>query len=161
MFMTDTKRCGEQSCTKLIPKGLNKYCSYGCSDKSARRRKKLKKAESWQSYRDKADKKASLYYRSKTPYCEAQPNYQHECKNGLQWCHVYRRDYKGIRYAEYNHLIMCGSAHTYFTHNPEEWYIFMQTNYPDRWEQATKNRHSPIGDPLEYFKTWNDYFSSV
>lgn len=154
---SDFKKCGE--CSRNMPKGLNKYCSYQCSDKSARRRKKLKKAESPSAYMKKADTAASLYYRSKTPYCEAQPYYQHDCKNGLQWCHVYSRMYKAIRYEEYNHLIMCGAAHAYFTYHPEEWYLFMQEHYPERWELATRNRHNTIGDNLEYYKDWLSRFS--
>lgn len=140
--------------------GRNKYCSDKCSEKASKRRKKAKEKTEPKYWMKKADTLASKYYREKTPYCEAQPFHEHECKNGLQWCHVYRRAYKAIRYEWYNNLVMCGGAHMYFTHNPEEWYIFMQTYYPERWELATKNRHNTINFNVDYYQSWINEFTN-
>ena len=162
---SEFKKCGEKTCNVKMPKGLNKYHSYQCRDKAKRRREKSKKKESPGHWRKLADTAASKYYRAKTPYCEAAGK-DHQYKKGgfpctyqLQWCHVYRRGYQGIRYEEYNHLIMCSAHHAYFTHYPEEWALFMQTNYPSRWKMASDNRNSYCNATTDHYKKWLAKFS--
>lgn len=156
--------------------GRNKYCSDKCSQKASKRRKKAKEKTEPKYWMKKADLVASKYYRSKTPYCQAK-GMPHEyvrlkdseegdelrtsldCSDQLQWCHIYRRGYQGIRYEEYNHLIMCSSHHSYFTVYPEEWSLFMQVNYPEKYKLASENRNNYCHSTVEHYQSWINKFS--
>lgn len=149
-----------------MPKGLQAYCSYECREKATRRRTREKKKETPGYWMDKADKIVSLYYRSQTPYCEAK-GLPHEykkdtirCTSVLQWCHVFSRRYKGIRYEPYNNIIMCSAHHSYFTVYPEEWAIFMALNFPEKWKLASENRNRHCNATVEYFKSIIEAFTT-
>ena len=148
-------------------KGLQSYCSYQCKDKAARRRKREKKADTSGAWMGRVDKLAGAYYRQQTPFCEAKGK-PHSYKKGifpcteqLQWCHVFSRRYKGIRYEPYNHLIMCSAHHSYFTYNPEEWAIFMSRNFPEKWIEASENRNLHSDANVDFFKERYEHFKSL
>jgi hypothetical protein len=49
-----------------------------------------------------------------------------ECSGVLQCAHVWGRRYLSVRFDERNAVALCAGHHVYFTHNPFEWYEFME-----------------------------------
>ena len=141
-----------------MPKGLNKYHSYQCRDKATKRRTKEKKKLDPKHQIKALDVTASLYYRQRTPYCEAKGLDHLECKGSLQWCHVFSRRYKSIRYEPYNNLVMCSAHHVYYTHRPEEWAVFMIEHFSKRWELARDNRNNYCKVDQTFIEKWRAYF---
>jgi hypothetical protein len=70
-----------------------------------------------------ADKLFSLVVR-KRGACEAG---QIKCAGPLQCAHIVSRSYRSTRWAEDNAFALCAAAHTYFTHHPLEWEVFVET----------------------------------
>lgn len=42
-------------------------------------------------------------------------------QNDLQWCHVWRRSYRAIRWERENSMALCRTHHMMFTENPAKW----------------------------------------
>ena len=156
--VTKPRKCAECNKETEVRK---KYCSIICSKKAEKRRKRDKKRLTPGYWMDKADTLASKYYRTKTPYCEAKGLDHLICNNELQWCHIVRRGNKGIRYEEYNNLVMCSVHHSYYTPRPEEWMIFIDNNFSDRYELIKENIHNHCDANIEYYQSWINKFNSL
>jgi len=114
---------------------------------------KLSKAK----LRTKADRLASQFYRTKTPYCELQGLDSISCGGNIQWCHVYSRSHLHIRYESFNNLILCQGHHRFYTTNPIEWVRTLEKHYPERLALAEQNRYK-IHDKIDY-DYWIDLFT--
>lgn len=149
-----------KGCGKEIQKGMQAYCSYQCSDKMARKRKREAKQKTPGYWMAKADTQASLYYRSKTPYCEAKDKDDIKCGGVLQWAHIMSRGNKRLRYEPLNHLIMCAGHHVYYTHHPYEWALFIEEQFNDRHEFVKEHRHEYVQANAEYYQGWLNRFTN-
>lgn len=101
------------------------------------------------SLKAKCDKLASLYYREKTPYCEAAGLDDIQCGGGLQWCHIFGRAILHMRYEPFNNLIMCAGHHRWYGLHPIEWTRMLEQHYPERLALAEFNRYK-YGGKLDY-----------
>lgn len=153
---SDFKKC--KKCSKNMPKGMNAYCSYKCRDSAKKLRDKERKKERPGYWMAKADTAASLYYRARTPFCEAEGLDTKICKGGLQWCHIKSRGNLRIRYEPYNHLVMCSGHHVYYTKRPAAWEIMVATEFPERWELINETWLEYCNANVDYFKMYLEYF---
>lgn len=153
---SDFKKCKE--CSKNMPKGLQSYCSYQCRDRAQRRREREKKKEKVGYWAAKADTAASLFYRARTPFCEAMGKDTKVCKGGLQWCHIKSRGNKRLRYEDYNNLVMCSGHHVYYTKRPSAWEIMVATEYPDRWNSCMEHWLEHLDWTVDYCKRMEEEY---
>lgn len=91
-----------------------------------------------------ADKLFSLIVRSRGE-CQAKGLDIVHCSGNHQCCHIYSRRYLGMRWDERNALNMCQAHHTYYTMNPEKWFVdFIPVHFPDQWKFVQANRNAII-----------------
>jgi len=152
------RKCAE--CNKDT-EARKKYCSIICQKKSEDRRKREKKKLTPGYWMEKADTVASLYYRESRPYCQAKGLDNNSCGGPLQWCHIVRRGVKSIRYEPYNCLVMCRDHHAYYTPRPEEWMIFIESNFLSEYLEIkdTINRH--VDANIEFYQSWINHFKEL
>jgi hypothetical protein len=106
-----------------------------------------------------ADKLFSELVRSKG-FCEAKSYKAIKCAGPLQCCHLLSRRYKKIRYDFRNAICMCSSHHVFFTHAPDEWFVWLAEIYPGRVRELREELQTPwdrdLDTPLARLKGLHD-----
>jgi hypothetical protein len=72
------------------------------------------------------------------------------CGDQLQWCHVYTRKYKAIRWDERNCVCMCATHHMYFTMRPLEFASFMESIRPGTETYLRERMREPFKCNVAY-----------
>lgn len=81
-------------------------------------------------------------------YCEAMEG-RIECKGPLQCAHIFSRRYHAVRWNEVNALSLCAGHHTYWTHRPDEWWIWIHENFPGRLRYLREVYRDPWDRDIE------------
>lgn len=71
-------------------------------------------------------------------YCQAAGLDRIKCGGSLQWCHIEGRSNKRLKWELWNALCMCAGHHTYYTHHPIEWSIFIEEKFPENHKLIRK-----------------------
>ena len=82
-----------------------------------------------QNFMFQADRLFSAYIRNRDGRCLNCGTFER-----LQCAHVHSRSYKSIRTDEDNAVALCASCHVFYTHRPIEWRLWVEEEFPGRWE---------------------------
>lgn len=88
---------------------------------------KKRKRPARRNYMAQADALFSKFIRTRDGRCV-------ECGTTefLQCAHIISRSYKTIRVDPDNAVALCRAHHTYFTHHPLEWELWVEARFPGR-----------------------------
>jgi len=83
-----------------------------------------------QDWMKRADKLFSQYIRNRDGRCRNCGTFER-----LQCAHIISRSYKAIRVDPDNAVALCQACHVRFTHRPLEWRLWVEEEFPGRYEQ--------------------------
>lgn len=105
----------------------------------------------------KADKIFSEKIRSKG-VCAFQGLDHIACSEVIQCAHIIGRSNHGLRWDEINALPLCAGHHRWYTSNPYEWYVMIETHFQDRYKYLQEHRNEvwdkDIDKVLEDLENW-------
>jgi len=62
----------------------------------------------------------------------------YSCSDRLEWAHVKSRRHISIKYDPENATCLCNTHHKFFTQHPDQWFKFIETKYPGRWDSLNE-----------------------
>lgn len=83
-----------------------------------------------------ADQGFSRYIRSRG-VCQAAGLDDVRCAGQLQCAHIEGRGHHSLRWSEMNALALCGGHHSFYTHRPFFWMMFIAEHFPEQHEYVT------------------------
>jgi hypothetical protein len=124
---------------------------------------------SWKTLERKADDLARKYC-VRAGQCAANGHITggkvHRCSDSLEWCHLKSRGVAALRHNPDNAVCLCNVHHRYFTMHPDEWYRFIESNYPGRWDDLKSHEEAmhtafKVKFKEQVFKHWIEFYKAV
>jgi len=145
------KRCQKNRKIRFYATPRAHNCTL-CIKQKKGEKKKIAKLQSQTYWVDKMDTitRTECYKRG---HCEG----DREHSSVLQWAHIVSRRYKSTRWRLDNCFLLCSACHTYYTHRPLEWDIFVagkigEEKYLQLKKDALVEFHKSIAELEEMYQ---------
>jgi hypothetical protein len=102
-----------------------------------------KKKPSKKGLRKKADDLARKLCHARG-YCQAAGLDDVACGGPPNWAHIEGRRNLGLRWKEWNCLLLCGGHHMHYSDYPIKWGLFIETHFPENLARIRAYIQGPV-----------------